>query len=45
MNKPTTRITSRLYLLIRLSYASTELISPPITGVRLIVPTNPLVFT
>jgi hypothetical protein len=36
------RIIVKLYLFIRLSYASTRLISPPITGVRHIVPTSPL---
>jgi hypothetical protein len=39
------RTTARLNLLIRLAYASSQPISAPITGVRLIVPTNPLVFT
>jgi hypothetical protein len=39
------RITAKLNLLIRLSYASTQPISPSLNGIRLSVPTNPLVFT
>ena len=38
-------ITSKLNLRIRFSYAWVQLVSPPITGVLLAVPTNPLAFT